>query len=220
MWRILYLGLDPTNYLANGTITHWPIIKIAPCVVSKIIVDCLQAFESYSHVIVTSKSTVHILRDYLQKYQIDLAVWQKKITIAIGAVTAQHLKMYAIDSLIAAEATAEGVIQTLDTLSARGSLCGAHIFWPHSLKARPIIKDYLRKRQICHSICPLYEPIANTQSTCPNLHEFDEIVFTSPSTIDAFLKIFGSLPKDVILTPIGPITAQYLSNTNNRLDDR
>jgi uroporphyrinogen-III synthase len=44
----------------------------------------------------------------------------------------------------------------------------------------------------------------------PNLAAFDEIVFTSPSTIEAFLAIFGALPRDKILTPVGPVTEAAL----------
>ena len=44
-----------------------------------------------------------------------------------------------------------------------------------------------------------------------NLLEFDEIFFTSPSTVDGFLNIFGAFPKNgPRLVSIGPITKAYL----------
>jgi uroporphyrinogen-III synthase len=56
----------------------------------------------------------------------------------------------------------------------------------------------------------LYDPIFQAPLPIPNLDEFDEIVFTSPSTVRAFLAIYGEIPKDKIIAPIGPITKMSL----------
>jgi uroporphyrinogen-III synthase len=208
--RILYLGLDPTHYSANGEIIHWPIIEIIPRPLSDpAIQQALTHFPVYSHVIVTSKSTVAILLDYLTQLKIDLQIWHKKITLAVGKVTAKHL--YAcgiIPSRIAQEETAEGIIQELKQLR----LEQAHLFWPHSAKARVVIKEFLMAQSIQHTTCMLYDPKPKIPNTLPNLEDFDEIVFTSPSTVDAFLQIFGSFPSHISLAAIGPITADYLKS--------
>jgi uroporphyrinogen-III synthase len=206
--RILYLGLDPCHYKGQGEVTHWPIIQIVPRPISDpAIREALQNFDHYSHIIVTSKSTVAILRNYLPQLGIDLQKWAQKLTLAIGQVTARHLHVCGITPYrIAQEETAEGIIQELQQLP----LKNAHIFWPHSAQARAIIKDFLTTQEIPHTTCILYEPKPQVPSTLPDLKDFDEIVLTSPSTVEAFFNIFGSFPSHIHITTIGPITARFL----------
>ncbi len=206
--RILYLGLDPTHYQTNGEITHWPIIQIIPRSFNDpLINETLSNFKSYTHIIITSKTTVAILKDYLPRFGIDLRLWATKLTLAVGRVTAQHLEDCGIiPAKVATEETAEGMIHELQQLS----LEHAHVFWPHSSQARPMIKNFLATHHIRHTTCILYDPSPHRPTKLPFLETFDEIVFTSPSTVQAFLHIFGSFPSHIKLTAIGPITAQAL----------
>ncbi len=202
--RILYLGLDPSHI--NGEVTHWPVIRIVPRPISEL--QVLQDFNHYSHVIITSKSSVAILRDYLPHYGFNLDTWKEKITLAVGQVTAKHLIACGIQPIIASEETAEGIIQELQKLS----LKEAHLFWPHSSQTRPLIKEFLLDQEIRHTTCILYDPESQIPGDLPHLDTFDEIIFTSPSTVNAFLKIFDIFPANVQLTPIGSITARYIEH--------
>jgi len=210
--RILYLGLDPIHYRANGEITHWPIIQIIPRPISDPdIIDALHRFESYSHVIITSKSTVPILREYLYQQSIDLQIWSKKTTLAVGQVTAKHLQACGIlAAKVAKEETAEGMIEVLKQMP----LEQANVFWPHSAQARPIIKEFLIANGIRHTAAIIYDSRAHVPGKLPLLETFDEIVFTSPSTVEAFLQIFGAFPSHVKLVAIGPVTAHSLTRMN------
>lgn len=207
--RILYLGLDPTHYQANGEVTHWPIIQIVPRPLwEPPIYEALSNFQQYSHIIVTSKSTVTILKDYLSNLAIDLETWAAKATLAVGQVTAKHLEACGINPLrVAQEETAEGIIHELKQLPLEQS----HVFWPHSSQARPIIKEFLVAHHICHTTCILYDPKPLLLEQLPSLENFDEIVFTSPSTVEAFQHFFKKVPNNVQLVAIGPITARSLN---------
>ena len=206
--HILYLGLDPTHYASNGELTHWPIIQIVPRPLKDpSIHKALSSFEHYSHIIITSKSTVRILQDYLAHLGISLQTWAKKTTLAVGQTTAKYLNACGIAPLIVAqEETAEGIINELKLLS----LNQAHIFWPHSSQARGVIKEFLIAQDILHTTCILYDPKPHMPGPLPLLDDFDEIVFTSPSTVEAFLTIFGHFPSHACLIPIGPITGRFL----------
>ncbi len=211
MTRILYLGLDPTHYQAqkDGQITHWPIIRIVPRpLTDPSIQHALAAFDNYSHVIFTSKSAVAILHDYLNRFGIPLESWAAKMTLAVGQVTAKHLGGYGIKaSIVSQEETAEGLLNELQQLP----LKQAHLFWPHSAQARSVIRDFFIDQGIRYTACPLYDTETYVPGSLPNLSAFDEIVFTSPSTIKAFLEIFGQLPTHLLLTSIGPVTASFLA---------
>lgn len=207
--NILYLGLDPSQQSGDGQITHWPIIKIVRRPFTEpAIQQALSNFEQYTHILITSKSTVGILCDYLTQIGIPQQIWAKKITLAVGCVTGKHLETSGIiPTAIAQEETAEGLVEELKKMD----LARSHVFWPHSAKARPVIKDFLSENHIRFTDCVFYEPHPNIPAELPKLKTFDEIIFTSPSTVDAFLQIFGGFPMHVRLTPIGPVTARYLA---------
>lgn len=206
--RILYLGLDPTHYSSKDEVIHWPIIQVVPRPLSEpAIHQALCHFEHYSHIIVTSKTTVAILQDYLSQLKIGVQAWAQKVILAVGQVTAKHLQACGITpTIVAQEETAEGIIYELQQLS----LEQAHVFWPHSARARLLIKEFLKTQGIRHTTCPLYDTIPQVPQTMPNLEGFDAIIFTSPSTVEAFLQIFGAFPSQVELVAIGPVTARFL----------
>jgi uroporphyrinogen-III synthase len=213
--HILYLGLDPTHYQTDGEIFHWPIIQIVPRPLQdSALQQSLSHFNTYSHILITSKSTVRILKDYLPRLNIPLSVWANKMTLAVGQVTAQHLYESGISpTLIAQEETAEGLIEELKHLN----LKQAHVFWPHSARARSVIPDFLRIHHIRHTTCVLYEPHSCAPDQLPVLEDFDEIVFTSPSTVEAFLNIFSKFPSHARLKTIGPVTARFLEEQIKKL---
>jgi uroporphyrinogen-III synthase len=187
MHRILYLGIDPSRYVHQGSLVHCPIIQTVPRACDEI----LSIWPNITHVLFTSPSAV-------RHWPLPLA--GKKL-LAIGAVTAQAIKE---PSLIAPIATQEGVIALLQTLDL------GYLLWPRSTKSRSTIADYLTAQKIRFHLFDLYETETLRPDPLPNLDSFDEIVFTSPSTVHAFLELYGFFPTRKKLTPIGPITAKEI----------
>ena len=207
--RILYLGLDPANYPAQAKVDHWPIIQIVPRPLTEYSIQkALKRFDEYTHVIITSKSAVGILKDYLPLIGITFESWAAKTTLAQGKVTAKHLQACGIKpARIASEETAEGLIHEIKQLD----LTNAHFFWPHSSESRPVLADFFDAQSIRCTPCILYDPKPRIPGKLPDLGNYDEIVFTSPSTVNAFLEVFGKFPPHLTLTPIGPVTARHLN---------
>lgn len=208
MKRILYLGLDPTHCTLEGLITHFPVIQIIPVKATDPLLQyALNDFNQYTHIVITSKSTVKILADYLPIFGYSITDWTTKKTIAVGKVTAYHLLKLGIKAeIIAQEETAEGVIKELKELISPNYF----YFWPHATEARPIISDFFKESSAKFSECIFYHTHTFVPPIKVNLENFDEIVFTSPSTVRGFLEIFGKLPSNKILTPIGPVTKAFL----------
>ena len=198
MRRVLYLGIEvPQRFEAPGLI-HYPIIKIVPRPMDT---RLLRDFFFVTHLIFTSKPAVQVFSNY------GLQVQEKQI-IAVGTATASRLAECGMSvAVIAKEETAEGVVAELDKLSLRD----AFVLWPHSALARPVISDYLVKRGVKHLELPIYDTLPNLELPLPKLNEIDEIVFTSPSTIDVFLMAYGTIPTNKIFTCIGPVTEKHLS---------
>lgn len=111
------------------------------------------------------------------------------------------------DPLIAKEETAEGMLPLLASLRPTD-----FVLWPHSQLSRNIIPRFLEERKIPYAAPILYNTIPLHPKTPPPLDAFDEIIFTSPSTVESFISLYGTLPSNKKLTSIGPVTDQVLLN--------
>lgn len=200
----LYLGLDPSHYCPTGQLHHLPLIEIVPTPLEKVR-EVLGQFDQFTHVLFTSKTTVSLLCSYLDA--LGHLNWNGKTVAAIGEATAATLRTKGIEpTIIAREETSEGVVEVCRPFFSDET----HVFWPHSALSRSVIRDHFIRCKIPFTECHLYTsaPILLTPPPCLEL--YDELVFTSPSVVDAFLINYQSLPKNKILTTIGPITEQHL----------
>jgi len=71
--------------------------------------------------------------------------------------------------------------------------------------------DFFQKNHILFQDCFIYDIATQKKQPIPDLEDIDEIIFTSPSTIKAFLEIFSTIPLDKKLVTMGPITQKALS---------
>lgn len=188
--KVLYLGLraKPNTY-------HYPVIRTEFCAD---LAPALALWDRFTHLIFTSQTAVAYWP----------GPWDKQI-IAIGEATGQALRHRGLHPQIAPEPTQEGIIQLLQNLS-------GYFLIPRSRRARPLLAAYLRERQIPHLLLDLYDTHFQKPEPVPNLAHFEEIVFTSPSTVEGFLRIYGAFPPGKKLTPIGPVTAQKLDEAFNQ----
>ena len=192
MSKILYLGTDPSRF--GREVIHCPLIETKPLPLPP---QVLNAWDQFTHLIVTSPNGAHILKAH------DLN--GKKI-LAIGKGTAQILgNCFAISH----PETQEGMIALLQGLDLKDT----YILYPRSSIARPLLGNYLLEAGIRHITCDLYETIFLKPDPLPHLTDFDEIVFTSPSTVKAFMAVFGAIPQHLKLTCIGPITEETLKKS-------
>jgi uroporphyrinogen-III synthase len=207
--KTLYLGLDLPRDLNPEHTIHFPIIKIVPKPTNDLLImKAFHQFEKYTHLIFTSKNGVSIFLNLAHHFGIQLSQIASKTLITVGKKTANRLKENGLSPhLIASEETAEGIIQMLS----EQTLIHAFFFLPQSSLSRSVLQDWFIKKKILYVACPVYDTVANESTMLPSLANVDRIFFTSPSTIDAFLKLYGFLPKDKILVSIGPVTEKYLN---------
>jgi uroporphyrinogen-III synthase len=212
--KTLYLGLDPTRFQSNNQLIHWPIIKIVSTSPSnKKIERAFQQFHHFTHLIFTSRTTVSLFPSFLSFYQIPFSSWQSKFSMAIGQATAEKLRELNIEPyLISKEEHAEGLIKELLQFEWTDL---DFFFLPQSALARPILRLALEQMPVRFECCSLYHPVVNEPLLKIDLLDFDEIIFTSPSTLDAFLKVFKKFPPSIKLTTLGPITAKHLEHLLN-----
>lgn len=204
---ILYTGLELPEK-GNPAAYHCPLIRIEPRpLFSPAIQNAFSLLPEVSHLIFTSKTAVALFCEGASKIGFLRESLFHKRCIAVGRGTANAcLKNGLSPPLVAAKETAEGVVDLLSRLDLKTGLC----FWPHAAGARPVISDYLRHKGIPYFECILYDTHPSKPHPLPLLQNFKEIVFTSPSTVDAFLEFYGSFPPEKKLSCQGPITQAHL----------
>lgn len=207
--KCLYLGTDPSSHETDCEIIHVPFIEIVPRDFDSF--EIQHQFDDifeYTHIIFTSKNAVRVFFDALAYYQIDQEVLLDITILCIGPVTDRELQKHKITHQITAKnSTQEGIIELLELLD----LDKAYIFNPRSSRSRPTISSYLRVRKVRHQMCDLYDTKVKLLSDLPDLERFHEVVFTSPTAVDAFFSFFSSVPSTLILKTIGPITEHALN---------
>jgi len=192
----LYIGLDPPPGMVPRMV-HCPFIETI--LTRSSLTGLLEA----THLLFTSKMGVRYLMQALD----NLSTIIKMPCLSVGKATTACLESFGFKEIFTAqEETSEGVIALIDALH----LHKAHIFWPHSAQSRRAIPDFLHAEQIRLSESILYDTVAKRPDPLPDLDDFDEIFFSSPTTVDAFLSFFGSLPEETWIATQGSTTFDYV----------
>jgi uroporphyrinogen III methyltransferase/synthase len=218
MQTLVYLGTDPSAFIRSdswkGAVLHYPLICTLPRpITDPLIQEALAYFLTCTDVIFTSKTTVGFFFDHLKSAGLPV---QNKQCWAIGSVTAEHLVHYGwTPKVIAEEETQEGLITALKT-----RLPGKEkILLPHSARARPLLRQFLEERGTDHHAYVLYDTHLQAPEPKPRWQDLSAVLFTSPSTVEAFGALFcdslTDLPPDLKLYAIGPITAKALKAVFN-----
>lgn len=211
--KILYLGHDPERYSENN-VYHFPVIETQKFSLEK---EEIQAAFSQAncltHLIMTSRQAVICLIEAIQAKGIEPHF--KNLTVfSIGEATSLLLKEKGFKvSYQAQEPTAASLVDLLKNYVFSASHT---LFYPHSALSSPLLANYLIASGIQHIAVPLYTTVPKRPSMLPSLSQFEEIVFTSPSTVDAFYALYGKSPKEYPWVAIGPVTKQYIENFKGR----
>lgn len=199
---VLYLGLALQKKLLQVNHIHYPVIQTVPVAADHPDVKAaLSQLSQFTHLLFTSKTAVNYFFDLCSEVNaIDL---KNKKCIAIGRATAEEIeKRGGQVAIMTQNECSEGLIEEL-----KGhQLQDAYLFWPHSALSRPVITNYFKSTNIRYLDCVLYTTELQKIEPIPNLDAVGEIQFTSPSTVDNFITLFGPLPATKQLTPIGPVT--------------
>ena len=204
----LYLGLSPQRSPFQNRLIHFPVIETIPRNFNEEkIALAFGDLKRYTHFIFTSQTTVSLFFECLWHYRWDFKCLEGKEILAIGSKTDKKIASYGIQATrVATEETQEGIIDLL----ALKDLKEAYVFYPSSSLRRPNLVHFLQLLHIPYQGCFLYDTRLKVSKKKPNLSEIDEIIFTSPSTVEAFLAIFKAFPEGKKLKAIGPITQKSL----------
>ena len=168
--RSLYLGLESSHLAKELDAVCCPLIYTTAVPIDKEVI-----VGPFSYIILTSKESVKYLRDFLPQ--------MKGQFVVVGKSTLKELN---INALCPEEETQEGV---LELLSKRGVSSKDRILYPRSTRARPFLCQELKKRGVELVTIDLYQTQRVKGVELPPLEGFDQIIFSSPSVVEAFFAL-------------------------------
>ena len=193
MKKTLYLGIDPQFFKSDNHVIHYPVIKLIPREVKEVI-------QPFTYCLLTSKNSLQFLKKHLDVKDLKC--------ISIGPSTSQSLKEEGVVPFLECTIhTQEGMIEEIGKLSKKSSF-----LYPRSSRARPLLASFLEKEGYSYQVLDLYDTILQKPDRKISLVEIDEIVFTSPSTVDGFFEIFPQVPERIRVTFQGVVTEGYYKN--------
>lgn len=204
--RILVTGTSIAPFQHMGEIVHAPMIEIKPVKDLRLLDAAIKQLERYHGIIFTSKHGVQYFLERLQETMKDIKAAGGKEVIAIGKTTAERLADFGLPATrVAREESAAGVVKMLT----RSSLNGKHFLIPCSELSNDRMVEALRKAGAFVDTVTVYRNVP-AKAVKQDLSKIDEVVFTSPSTVKNFLKIYRKIPAHIKVKAIGPVTKACL----------
>ncbi len=206
--RILFTGLDTSNFRTLGEIIHWPAIKLVP---DKAARDALPEAVSrldrgeFNWIIFTSKAGVKFLFNGLLKRGLDARILAGTRIAAAGTGTASRLSEHGLCADVAAEDPgSRGILSGIPGLDAANVLLiqGSHA--PQDLESE------LNRRGCNVFRLALHKVIPHPELGRP-LPEHDVIYFISSSGVRAYWDTYGEQAFSKEIWCIGEITAKQVS---------
>jgi uroporphyrinogen III methyltransferase/synthase len=205
--KVLFTGTNPERYRGLGEITKNTMIDLKPKV-KRITAASLKRFNC---VIFTSSHGVKYFFEALYSGKADARALQGKKVFSVGAVTSAEILKYGIKPDIqAAFESAEGLLKAISGKS-KGRL---NALLPCSALSHDTLADGLKKLGHSARKLPVYGNTLPGDVQKLDISEFDTLVFTSPSTVKNFVKVYGGIPEGKQIVTTGDVTkkaVQYAS---------
>ncbi len=177
---------------------------------------------TYDWILFTSPNGVDSFFDmFFKAYHDARALGAAKIA-AIGPGTAQRVKDYhlAVD-LLPEEFVAESLVESL--IKETGSVENLTFLWVRAEAARDVVSEGLSKAGGIVDQAIAYRTVAEKEDVAGGQERFaeegaDVITFTSSSTVEHFLDLGLTLPENLKIASIGPITSRTLKERGLYVD--
>jgi len=212
--NILYVGTNPNHYYALGNIIHHPMIQISKAPLEgKTITQIVDHLDKYHMFLFTSRFAVKYFFELLEEHKYPLKDLKVQDFVVIGKSTAKALREYGFEPVLTANIeTSRGM---LESLQENYDLKGKSIFFPRSSLPNPYLTQELTELGAKVDTVSIYQNSKPPKRPLPN-GEIQNILFTSPSTVENFLEDYGQIPKDWRVLSKGTPTAKYLKEAGYR----
>ncbi|MCB9772347.1 MAG: uroporphyrinogen-III C-methyltransferase [Candidatus Omnitrophica bacterium] len=202
----LYLGTYPEKYKRMGRIIHFPMINISAAKVDKPR-EVIAQIKKADMILLTSRCGVKYFFEFLGVQKVSFEILRMKSFIVIGAETQRQLAIYNFSAnLVSHDETSVGLFKAIKK---NFDLKGKSIIFPRSSIANPYLEQHLTKSGAKVREIVVYNNTKPSRRELP-LEKIDQIIFTSPSTVENFLADYKTILKEWKIFAKGKRTQQAL----------
>jgi uroporphyrinogen III methyltransferase/synthase len=209
---------------AEGARTYlFPTIKISPPEDFHDLDRAIANIETYHWLIFTSANAVRFFFQRLQESKQDMRDLKGINICAIGPTTAREVEKFGVSvDLVPETFTSEGILDAFN----QQDMTGKSVLIPRAEKARDVLPQGLIRAGAKVDCMTAYRTVSSGRKKS-ELDSWikeglvDVITFTSPSTVESFMKIMGAdylLPPKVKIACIGPVTAEATRKVGLNVD--
>jgi uroporphyrinogen III methyltransferase/synthase len=208
--NVLVLGNHPQKYSRLGNIVHRQIIDcvgIEDYTKADLVLKDIAGFD---WIVFTSVNGAKYLFERLYTMGKDARSLSNARIAAIGKTTAQRLKEFGITAdMVPENESSSGLLEEFAKLNMKNK----KVLLPQSEIASKELPDGLCNMQAIIEKVPVYKTI-DLEPDSIDFDYIDQILFTSGSTVRAFVKHFGQVPENVKSYCLGPPTLNEAKKHN------
>lgn len=191
--RILLLGNYPERYSHLGTIVHRPMIECVEAVDTEQTAQVLRTAGNCRWIIFTSGNGIKFFFKKLYAMGLDARLFSQTKFAVIGQASGERLKECGIQpDLCAAVESSKGLLEAF----AKVDVTGQRILLPQAEISSEELPDGLSNKGAQVEKLTVYQTIEKPIEDV-DLDYIDQILFTSGSTVRAFVKKFGAVPEHI-----------------------
>lgn len=189
----LVTGTQKKHYEQIGTVIHQPLISIEAIFPNPDLETELNRLETYDWLFFTSRYTVNFFFEALEKQGKDARHLAGLKIASVGKITSQELKNHGvIPDLQAIEESSAGLLSYFET----NNIPAGKVFIPRSDIGLPVLPEGLKKLGWEVTTVSVYHNTYPENLKPLDLTKIPNIVFSSPSCVTNFLRLYGEFPKD------------------------
>ncbi len=201
--RILFTGLSKERFFLKGTYFHLPLIRIGPMEDYTEFDECLRNIGDFDWIVFASRYGVEYFFQRLSRAGYDSRRLSNLKIAAIGNSTRNRLLDFGIlADLVPEKESAKGLVGVFRKLSIKGQ----RIFLPRSDISDKGLSRALEGLGAKVTTSFAYRNVMPGDLPDLDLNFFEEIVFTSPSTVRNFKQRYREVPENVKVRCIGDVT--------------
>ncbi|NQU94700.1 MAG: uroporphyrinogen-III C-methyltransferase [Candidatus Omnitrophica bacterium] len=201
--KILFTGLSNHRPYEKGLIFHLPLIEIKPLKDYTKLDELIRKLKAFDWIVFTSRYAALYFFERLFKLRLDTRKMGGIKVAAIGNSTAEKLKEFGVfPDLVPKDESSKGLLAELKKIN----LIKKNILLPRSDIADKGLTEGLKKEGATIFPCVAYKNTIPDNLPDLDITNFDEIMFTSPSTVRSFKKRYKKVPKAVKIRCIGRVT--------------
>ena len=205
--RWIYTGIDLDGFREDGIPVHSPMNEIRSADLSNDNIDILTSLDQFDRVIFTSRYAVRQFFEQLYQTGLDARALHKINITSMGKVTAKELRQNGILATIMNEdESIEGLVNSFR----EQKLKSEKILIPCSVGSQSPLSKMLT--ELGHDVkkLPVFHSVMPDNIVRYNLDEMTGVIFTSPKSVEHFIKFYGGIPDHLTLKVRGKQTAKKI----------